>query len=72
MDIIKIYPLEVNNCMFADYLELNVDETQVVFYGHETNSELYRTRLDEFEQFFVIEEQKLENGKTIGAILTKL
>ena len=39
---------EVKCYMSANYLKLNVDKTQVVSCGHETNLELYRTISNSF------------------------
>ena len=55
--------------MSANYLKLNVDKTEVVFCGHQTNLELYRPRLDEFEKFLGTKEQGLKSGKSLDIII---
>ena len=66
MHTIKTCLDEVKSYMSANYLKLNVDKTQVVFCGHETNLKLHRPRsdeLEELEEFLGPEGHELKSGK---------
>ena len=56
----------VKKYMIENYLQLNVQKTQILFCGSKSNLELYGTRLDEFERMLGENCKRSKFGKTLG------